>query len=340
MKNTKFLRIYSVMILLFITVACLSSPTPPPGEIITIDNVCDYSGQVLEVAGQLIIPNGVSCSSEEPFTCQLYLEDPFSHETITLYMPVSKEEEIPINHMAALPENYESSDFYVHTSDDKWARNHSFISVRGNIDGGSGCNISNIESITWMERLLYSGMDLKRVTLDQALTEGLVVASITGNGLSRINLTLIPKMEVNLEIEIEPGTMFLSGTEGVQNMVLRQQEIVYLKPSVEVSVELEVSCANMELKQPGYTDVFTISTEPMNEDLVKLLAYEDFLFQSNELQQFAIWTITDNPACAFCYVGIESGGYAHLPDENQIAAIKNMFELVGIDTTKYLVFNN
>ena len=340
MKYTKSLRVCAVLILLFITVACLSTPTPPPGEIITIDNVCDYSGQVLEVAGQLIIPNGVSCSSEEPFTCQVYLVDPFSNESITLYMPVSKDEETPINHMAALPVNYESSDFYVHTADDKWARNHSFISVRGNIDGGSGCNFSNIESITWLEQLLFSGIDFTRVTLDQALTQGLVVASITGNGLSQINLTLKPKVEVNLEIEIEPGTMFISSTEGVQNMVLRQQEIVYLKPSVEVSVELEVSCANMELKQPGYADAFSISTEPTNEDLTKLLAYEDFLFNSTELQQFAIWTITDNPACALCYVGIESGGYTHLPDDNQIADIKTMFEKVGIDTTKYLVFNN
>lgn len=331
-----------LLIVFLLTIACLSSPTPAPGEIVNMDNVCQYGGQVMEVEGQLILPSGVSCTSEEPFTCQIYLVDPFSGQSITINMPVSNDgKEIPANHMAALPETYALNDFYVHTADGRYARNRSFVSVRGMIAMGSrnqNCSFSQIETITWLDRLLYAGMDLTRVTLQEALTEGLVVASITGNGLTQINLTLKPKVEVNLEIEIAPGTLFISGTEGVQNMVVRQREIVYLKPTVEMSLELEVSCANMHLKQPEFSDVFTISSEPTNEDLLRLLALEDFAFYDTELQQFAIWTITDNPFDPYSYVPIEVGGYTHYPQEYQIDIIKDLFEAAGIDTTKFKVF--
>ena len=68
MKLTRSRQLYILLILLFLTIACLSSPTPAPGEIITMDNACDFDGQVIEVAGQLILPNGVSCSTEDPIT--------------------------------------------------------------------------------------------------------------------------------------------------------------------------------------------------------------------------------------------------------------------------------
>lgn len=332
-----------IFVLVLVSMACLDSPTPAPGELVTMDNVCKFDGQMMEVDGQLILPNGVSCSSEEPFTCDLYLEDPFSHNTIPFSMPVmdAVRENLPVNYMATLPDSYQMNDFFIHTSDGKWARNHSFVTVRGKISanyGGKTCSFIEVESVTWLKRLMYTGMDLKQVTLQQALTDGLVVASITGNGLSQINLTLKPNVDLNLEVEIEPGTMFISGSEGVQNMVLRQEEIVYLKPELEVSVELEVSCANMELKMPEYTDIFTIGETLANEDLLLLLKTEEFLFQDLEVQQFAIWTITDNPSDPYSYVAIEMDGYAHYPQDFQIQIIKELFEEAGIDTGKYRIF--
>ncbi len=123
-------------------------------------------------------------------------------------------------------------------------------------------------------------------------------------------------------------------------MIVRQEEIYLLKPNVELSLELQVSCANMELKQPGFSDVFTLSTEPANEDLLKLLALEEFLFHTIELQQFAIWTITDNPYYSYYYTPIEVGGYSHTPLEYQVEIIKDLFIEAGIDTGKYQVFSH
>ena len=69
-------------------------------------------------------------------------------------------------------------------------------------------------------------------------------------------------------------------------MVVRRDTFVYLKPDVEVSLELEVSCANMELKQPGGVDTFTVSSDPPNPDLAKLFALDAFQFEEPDLRQF------------------------------------------------------
>ncbi|MEM5775998.1 MAG: hypothetical protein AAGU05_13435, partial [Anaerolineaceae bacterium] len=257
------------------------------------------------------------------------------------YIPVyDGEEALPVNLMYALPDPFDVSDFVIRTANDRLAGDGNLVSIRGEVNtspGGSSCNLINVESITRIDALLYAGVDLKRVTLQEALTEGLVLASITGDGLTRLDLTLKPQVDFNVEIEIEPGTTFISGSAGVQNMVLRRETFVYLKPSVEVSLELEVSCANMELKQPEGTDAFTVSSDPPNPDLAKLFALDKFQFEETALQQFAVWTITDNPPEGG-YVGIDSDGVTRLPWEDDIARMRTLFEAAGIDPAKYAVF--
>lgn len=345
MKN-HWLWLVSILLALVLgAAACNAAPaaTPDPNVPITMENVCGFDGQVVELEGELILPNNVSCSSEEPFTCQMQLYDPFREMALVVDIPVySGEEALPVNRMYSLPDPFDVSDFVIHTANDRLAGDGNLVSIYGEVNAsssGRSCSLVNIESITRIDALLYVGVDLKRVTLQEALSEGLVLASITGDGLTRIDLTLKPQVEFNLEIEIEPGTTFLSGSEGVQNMVLRRETFVYLKPSGEVSLELEVSCANMELKQPGGMDAFTVSTDPPNEDLAKLFALDRFQFEEIDLQQFAVWTVTDNPPDGG-YVGIDSDGVTHLPWEDDIARLRTLFEVAGIDSAKYAVFQN
>jgi hypothetical protein len=307
-------RIPGILFLLFlILAACSSATTPVPGEPVTMENVCKFDRQVVEVEGQLSLPQAVSCTIEEPITCDLYLDDPLNGNSIVIKIPVSNGDgEIPVNHMAALPEEYESVDFYIHTEDNDWVKDHSFVSVRGTVSSdysGADCSISQVEAITRKERMSYPGIDITHTTLQQALTEGIVIATINGGGLTQIYVKLKPKIESNLEVEIAPGTIFISAAEGVQNMVLKEEQIVYLKPTLEVGFEFEVSCGNMELKQPEYENTFDVSDEPASDDLLKLLANQDFAFYDSELQQFAVWTITDNPTSPGAYVGIQSGDY-------------------------------
>jgi hypothetical protein len=163
-----------------------------------------------------------------------------------------------------------------------------------------------------------------------------VEISITGDGLSRIDLKLEPKVDFSLSLEIEVGTVFLSEAAGVQNMVVRKQTFVYVTPGLEASLELDVSCANMSKKQPGRDDTFSVLPDLAPQDLLALLGLAEFAFEPMRIQQFSVWTITDNPA-RDGYVGItasfstEGSG----PTADELARMRELFRLAGLDLMKY-----
>lgn len=317
------------------------SATPNPDVALTLEQACEYYDKTVEVEGRLDLPRDLSCSTEAPFTCRLELFDPYWESSVFLDVPVhSSSGTPPVNHMAELNEGYTRGDFYIVAPDDRLARDGSFISVTGKVNKGATCIIDDIESIHVQDRLVVEvGIDLETLTLQQALTDGVVVATITGGGLSQVEISIKPKVEQNFEIIIEPGTMLISSSEGVQNMVVREEQIIYLKPELEVGLELDVSCANMHLDQPSFSNSFTVSPDPATGDLRRLLALQDFRFLDLILQQFAIWTITDNPVSTYDYVGIDSGGVTRYPQENEIEIMKSLFIEAGIDFTNYLVFD-
>ena len=139
--------------------------------------------------------------------------------------------------------------------------------------------------------------------------------TIAGNGLESILVT------------IAPGTIFLARTERV--VLLRAQG------STE-RVLVPAACANMELGQPTSNDAFTIAQTPAADDLLKLLALPGFTGEPFRIQQFAIWTVTDNPA---------RGGYVRLrstaqpigsgPSDDQLQHIRVLYGQARIAASKH-----
>ncbi|MRR32815.1 hypothetical protein EG834_21345, partial [bacterium] len=186
MKN-HYLWLVSILLALMLgAAACNAAPaaTPDPTVPVTMENVCGFDGQVVELEGELILPNSVSCSSEEPATCQMQLYDPFREMAMEVDIPVyAGEEALPVNRMYTLPDPFDVSDFVIRTANDRLAGDGNLVSIRGEVNAsssGRSCSLVNVESITRIDALLYLGVDLKRVTLQEALTDGLVLASITG----------------------------------------------------------------------------------------------------------------------------------------------------------------
>jgi hypothetical protein len=60
----------------------------------------------------------------------------------------------------------------------------------------------------------------------------------------------------------------------------------------------------------------------------------DFSKQSFRVQQFAIWTITDNPTRKG-YVGLGTFVSGSGPSDAEMAKIKALFTAAGIDQKKY-----
>ena len=173
------------------------------------------------------------------------------------------------------------------------------------------------------------------VELSEAVAEGLVQATISGDGLEDIEVTLRSISDLPLEVTILAGTMFEAQSAGVQDMVVIEQRTVSLKSRDSVlSRSVSVACATMELDVPGENDTFVMSNVPAPEDLVKLLNLSDFHNETFRVKQFAIWTITDNPTPNE-YVGLGYFGFGSGPSDEELQKIRTLFEKAGISTSKY-----
>jgi hypothetical protein len=92
----------------------------------------------------------------------------------------------------------------------------------------------------------------------------------------------------------------------------------------------------MHQEMPTGDDTFRVLDDPPQADLVRLLQLPEFRAESERVQQFAVWTITNNPR-RNDYVGLTSGfsPFGTGPDDDEIAAIRVLFDAAGIDIGKY-----
>lgn len=173
------------------------------------------------------------------------------------------------------------------------------------------------------------------VELLEAVGRELVEVNASGRGtLTAIQLNLTSKSDDPLEVTILPGTIFEAQAINVQSMVIIIEKVILLDPFETTSTSVDAACANMRLDIPGDTDKLTLRGEAPPEDLVKLLNLRKFHEETFRVQQFAIWTITDNPKRDE-YMGIGQFGFGSGPDDEEIQKIKTLFEKAGISTEKY-----
>jgi hypothetical protein len=325
----------------------LPTSTPEP---ITFDNVCGQYGDEITLEGIMHLPDEISCTTGgSPNWCTVQLLDVDRNGYIVMGLNIEYGEYDPVeNYMSDLPMAYEISDFKARSEDGKLIGEGDLVRITGEVTSpllgtASGqeinCSLENVRKIERVSRITIQGPEeLTQANLLEAITNGWVIASISGHGLSNIDISLKPQIDFNLELSIEPGTVFEAQSGGVQNMVLRQGTVVVLKPNIEISLELEVSCANMELDEPSGTDTFTVR-EGKSDDLLKLLNLSEFRFGSGRVQQFAIWTITDNPS-RNSFTGIaDQYGIGSGPTDDEIERIRELFRIAGINISKYNVFN-
>lgn len=174
------------------------------------------------------------------------------------------------------------------------------------------------------------------VELRQALSDGLVSVTGTGDGLQSLDLELTSEVDFDLNVTIDVGTQLEPRARGTQLMVVLEAQTVSLAGHATAEVTLEVACAEMNRDQPTGDDTFRVLDDLPQADLLRLLEAPEFGDQSGRVQQFAVWTITNNPR-RNDYVGLTSGFelFGTGPDDDEIAAIRDLFEIAGIDTSKY-----
>ncbi len=177
---------------------------------------------------------------------------------------------------------------------------------------------------------------VRKIDLREAIELGLLTTEVRGMSLERIEVEfeVSADLEDSIELSIAPGTMFLAPSPDLQTMVVRDEMIVFLTPKRELSVKLDVACANMTLKAPEGGETYIVQIEPPAEELRKLLGLPEFQDSSFRLQQFAIWTITDNPSSGR-YIGLGVGDQGSPPSRDELAQIRQWFEQAGIEVANY-----
>ncbi len=174
----------------------------------------------------------------------------------------------------------------------------------------------------------------RRIDLQEALEMGLLTANVRGISLESIEVEVSLKVDESIELSILPGTTFLAPSPDLQTMVVRHQMYIFLEEKDEVTLEVDVACANMRLEAPSGGEAYIVKIEPPAEELRKLMSLPEFQDASFRLQQFAIWTITDNPAKSQ-YVGLGTGGEGNLPSTTELQTIAAWFDAAGLALDNY-----
>jgi hypothetical protein len=179
----------------------------------------------------------------------------------------------------------------------------------------------------------------RQVDLATAVKHGLVSVQATGDGLQSMQLSLSSKSRDNLDVTVPADTIFGANSSSVQSMVTISATDVPLNPGDSgVPLTVNVACTNMTLDEPSSSDTFDARAPDPSSDLYALVNLGDFQKASFDVQQFAIWTITDNPQDASSFTGISDSPSG--PSSDQISQIRQLFTEATIDTSKYSVFTS
>jgi hypothetical protein len=172
------------------------------------------------------------------------------------------------------------------------------------------------------------------VELTEAVAQKLIQVTIIGDSLEIIQVNISPLTMERLMVQVQAGTIFQPVNDSTQAMVLRSSYAMNVFGGVPVTQFMNVACAEMHKNGPSNKDTFTIKSATAPSALLKLMALTDFKKQSFRMQQFAIWTITNNPQRRG-YVGIGIFGMGSGPTDDEITLIKQLFTNAGIPTTDY-----
>jgi hypothetical protein len=192
----------------------------------------------------------------------------------------------------------------------------------------------------------------EKLELHEAVRRGLVTVKARGAGLTQAVIELSLKGQSPLAVEV-PATTFLgSKRTGVQNMVVTKSAVIDLPVgATSRPLTVSVACVNMPDAAPVDADELVVQPLPTRgtsgkwADLRKLLAAPAFQELDSVAQQFAVWTVTDDPASVekFTLIAVNTGrpNAPFLGPQNRGPdrdTIKAVFTKAGIDPGRYVLF--
>jgi len=177
----------------------------------------------------------------------------------------------------------------------------------------------------------------QRYDLGRLLAQNMVeVSGAHGQSLTKLGLELKSIAYFDLQVEILPGSLFEPLDEKLERMVVRDRAVVDLRPGETLSLELDAAGIEMFKDTPRQADVLTFKgSNLVSPDLKRLLDSPAFAAEDFAIQQFAVWTVTDNPETFSDFTGISSAGFNGQPGSEELARVAGLLTAAGVDPGKY-----
>lgn len=180
-------------------------------------------------------------------------------------------------------------------------------------------------------------------TLDlyRAWIQGQVSVEILGAGMENIQGTVTRKADSEpLRLDVPVGTLFVSGSSGVQNMVTVALTRIDLTRSSSASFSVAVACANMHLAVPTAENSFSVQPAPMQQDLQAVLPLLNQAGAPSDVIQAAVWIITDN--ADYDDLGTLVDGFSGMRVINHSEAAQSMMYIqrAGIELSRKAIWRD
>lgn len=175
--------------------------------------------------------------------------------------------------------------------------------------------------------------------LAEASRQKLISWKAGGAGLTTVELQISSRAKEKIRIEIPEGVIFVSANGSVQNMVVRTAGSANLYPGRTESLRISAACINMHRQTPRANHGFQSGLKMADGDLETLLKSPDFAGTGFRIQQYAIWTITDNPGRGE-YPGISSSGSGGGPSKEELMQVRRLLESAGVRVERYRAFQD
>jgi hypothetical protein len=199
--------------------------------------------------------------------------------------------------------------------------------------------------------LLYDGLELwgsqvnppslpliKSISLLDAFTDEGIIITLGGRGYcsgDAITLKIKSELEVNIDLEVEPGTILINSGEG-QNMILAEVNTVRLEPKIEVEFKIEAYCLDLHKDNPSSSELFTVSVDPSRYcpeavDLMVSLKEVPWEYKSVSGIQLALWAVIEDPPRSEVELVFRVG-------ESDLEDAVWLLNNIGVDTSQKRLF--
>lgn len=136
-------------------------------------------------------------------------------------------------------------------------------------------------------------LDMDGRDIVDLINQNKVQVKIRGSGIKSVEIDIKRLINHEIKVNIPVGTFFIC-KGSAQNMVGTSEEMITLKDDDLHTVEVSAACANHRRSIPYSDDSFYIQRSPNHEGLQKLMPVLNKANVSFEIEQAAVWIVTDN----------------------------------------------